>query len=480
MVVNIWYDVSDVADGGEPHLAGTRRITVDSLGGLTALGVRCRLVRFDRQRQAFVAVASSDLPETIRRHLTRLTAERPAEPDDHPLAAGGPRGRPAAAAAEQPPSDPATQRLWQSSREFRRATRDLGRDAVRWVKSRLRPRPPAAAGPVATAPVSPGVTRPLPLRSGGGDDGLFAAGDVLLSLGETWEDRGHADAVAEVRRRGVRVLRMIHDLMPTLEAQWVSAGHAGRITAWARRLLTDSDHVFTISEFTSREIVRYCEECGFPRPGMSVVRPGDVLEAAAAEPPPLPRFVPERPFFACVSTIDARSNHRLLHDTWRQLASRDPADCPDLVCVGSPRPGVADLLHELTADRLVNGRIHLLDGVDDHELAWYYRHCLATIYPSRYDGWALAVAESLGQGKIPLASNATSIPEISAELPEFFEPHDVRRLVELVDRVRHDAAWREGREDLIRRTFRPTAWTDTAARLIDVVRAMGSRRNIAA
>jgi glycosyltransferase involved in cell wall biosynthesis len=478
MVVNIWYDVSDVADGGEPHLSGTRRITVGSLGGLTTLGVRCRLVRFDRRRQAFVAVAASELPETIRRHLPWLASERPEDADDLRLADHASRGRPSA--AEEPASDPATQRLWQSSREFCRAGRDLGRAAVRWVKSRLRPRPHAAAEPVATVPVSPGITRPLSTRSDGGDE-PFTAGDVLLSLGATWEDRGHADAVAQVRRRGVRTLRMIHDLMPTFEAQWVAAEHVGPITTWTRRLLTDSDHVFTISEFTSREIVRFCEECGFRRPGMSVVRPGDVLEAtAAAEPPPLPRFVPQRPFFACVSTIDARSNHRLLHDTWRQLAARDPADCPDLVCIGSPRPGSGDLLRELTADRLVNGRIHLLDGVDDRELAWYYRHCLATIHPSRYDGWAVAVAESLGQGRIPLASDATSIPEISADLPEFFEPHDVRRLAELVDRVRHDTAWREGREDLIRRTFRATAWTDTAARLMDVVQAVGSRRNIAA
>ncbi|MCE2727868.1 MAG: hypothetical protein LW698_14010, partial [Planctomycetaceae bacterium] len=89
-------------------------------------------------------------------------------------------------------------------------------------------------------------------------------------------------------------------------------------------------------------------------------------------------------------------------------------------------------------------------------------------------------AESLGHGKICLASNTTSIPEISADLPEFFEPHDTRRLVDLVDRVLRDPVWRECREDQIRRTFRPTAWTETAAQIIGVAQAMRGHRNVAA
>ena len=480
MAVNIWYDVSDMTEPRLPHLTGGQRITVGSLDGLAALGVPCRLVRFDHRLQTFVAVAPAALPETIRRHLPRLLSLRPAESDQSGFTGDAGAGQAACEAAEEPVSDPATQRLRRSFRAFRAAARELRRDSLRWIRNRLRPRASDATRPIASVPPPPGVTRPSSVRSRAGD-GPIAAGDVLLSLGATWAARGHAEAAADLRRRGIRVLRMIHDLIPTLEAHWVPPEDVAPFTVWARRLLSDSDHVFTISEFSRGQIVRYCDECGIRRPEMSVVRPGDILAAAAGdEPPPLPRFVPQRPFFICVSTLDARRNHRLLHDTWRRLASRDLVDCPDLLCIGTPRPGVADLLGELTADRLVNGRIHLLRGIDDHELAWYYRHCLATIYPSRCDGWALAVAESLGQGRIVLASNATSIPEISGDLPEFFEPHDARRLAELVDRVRLDPAWRASREDMIRRTYRPTDWSDTAARLIDVVGAGESRRRIAA
>lgn len=489
--MNIWYDVSDLTGWRLPHLTGIQRVTVGILAGLSARGVQCRLVRFDHRRQTFVAVEVRDLPEAIRRHLPGLgllgsSAPAGGESAGDASAAGTvtatrpPDANPAATVASRPALDPAAQRLRQSYRAFRLAARELRRDARRWVKTRLRPPAPAATLPAPVAVAAMGVTRSLAARNCGTAE-PFAAGDVLVSLGATWGCSGHAEAASQLRERGVRVARMIYDLIPTLKPHWVLPDNVAPVTAWVRQLLAASDHVFTISEFSRQEILRYAAECGFREPDMSVVRLGDVMAAAAGdEPPPLPRFVPQRPFFACVSTLDVRKNHRLLYDAWRQLAIRDPDTCPDLLCIGTPHLYVADLLRELTNDRLVNGRIHLLHGIDDHELAWYYRHCMATIYPSWYEGWGLPVAESLGLGKICLASSATSIPEISADLPEFFEPHDTRRLVELVDRVLRDPVWRECREDLIRRTFRPTAWSDTAAQLIGVIQAMRGRHTVAA
>lgn len=490
--MNIWYDVSDLTGWRLPHLTGIQRVTVGILEGLTAQHVPCRLVRFDARRRAFVVVGFRDLPETIRRHLPLLCCASPSAP--HEVASAGqasaagamvtagrpPDDRPATIAERRRVTDPATQRLRGSYRTFRSAAHQLRRDAQRWVKTRLRPPALVAVQPCARVAATLGVTRPQPGWNGVPGE-PFAAGDVLLSLGATWGPGGHAEATSRLRQRGVRVLRMIYDLIPTLKPQWVLPDTVAPVTAWVRRLLTESDHVFTISEFSRQEIMRYCDECGFHRSDMSVVRLGDVMAATAGdEPPPLPRFVPQRPFFICVSTLDVRKNHRLLYEAWRQLASREPDACPDLLCIGTPHLYVEDLLREMQSDRLVNGRIHLLHGIDDRELTWYYRHCMATIYPSWYEGWGLPVAESLGLGKICLASNATSIPEISADLPEFFEPHDTRRLVELVGRVLRDHDWRERREDLIRRTFRPTAWTDTAAQILGGIRAARGRPNIAA
>jgi glycosyltransferase involved in cell wall biosynthesis len=171
-----------------------------------------------------------------------------------------------------------------------------------------------------------------------------------------------------------------------------------------------------------------------------------------------------------VSTLDVRKNHRLLYDAWQVMAARNPDNCPDLVCLGIPHLFVRDLLREVRHDRAVNRHIHFLQGIRDEELAWYYRHCAATIYPSRYEGWGLPVAESLCHGRLCLASNATSIPEISPDLPAFFDPFDVHGLVALVERTLRDPAWVEAKEADIRDRFRPTSWRDTAHQVMAAVK----------
>lgn len=308
----------------------------------------------------------------------------------------------------------------------------------------------------------------------------FAApGDILLSVGATWSMPGHGDALGVLRGRGVRVARMIYDLIPTLKPQWVERQVTRQFTSWARQLLAESDVVLTISEYTRREIDAYCDQARLRAVPVHVVRLGDVVvPAAAAGRVARPRFVPARPFFLCVSTLDVRKNHRLLYDAWTHLVARRGNECPDLVCVGTPHLYVTDLLREIREDWSVNRHIHMLDGVTDAELGWYYATCAATIYPSKYEGWGLPVAESLGQGRICLASNATSIPEIS-DLPEFFDPHDVSGLVSLVDRVLDDPAWVRFREHAIRSGFKPTEWRTTAAEVLAAVEGVNAAPRLA-
>jgi len=470
--VTTWYDVSDLTTWTLPHLTGIQRTTVGILNGLVAHGLEPRLVRFDMAGRSFVPLDVAELPAAVRAHLPWSAATRPAPAAVPSLAAASP---PPAAAT--PPrrrwkarelifgtSTTATE-LRTAFREFKAASRQLRKQATRWAKVRFRETAPL---PPAVTPRLGSRTRPLSLPAPA-TGGAIAAGDVLLSLGASWPITGHADAAAALRARGTTVLRMIYDLIPVIKPQWVDEPTVRQVTNWARNVITESDHVLTISEFSLGEILKYCGESSFAIPPATVVRLGDELESCRDQTPPLPRFVPRKPFFLCVSTLDVRKNHRLLYDAWQVLAARDPEGCPDLVCLGVPHVYVTDLLREIRQDRAVNGRIHLLHGIEDAELAWYYRHCAATIYPSRYEGWGLPVAESLGHGRLCLASNATSIREISSDLPEFFDPLDTHGLVSLVERTLREPEWVRQREAEIRARFVATSWTHTAGQVLAAV-----------
>lgn len=456
--MTIWYDVSDLMTWRLPHLTGIPRTTIGILGGLLTEGVPVRLTRFDRRR-GFEPLDLSQLPAAVRRHLPGVASEPAA-----PISSAEPQRRRQRRSRILGRSQAATE-FRTACRAFGGSVENLGQTFSRWLAVRIR-----EAAPRLPSPTFAGRTRPLPVRPVV-PDGPFAAGDVLLSLGASWPIEGHAPAVAAIRLRGVCVLRMVYDLIPTIKPQWVDEPTVRQVSAWVRNVLTASDRVLTISEFSRSEIERYCQESSLPLPPTSVVRLGDDLGSSCDATPPLPRFVPRRPFFVCVSTLDVRKNHRLLYDAWQVLAARDPEHCPDLVCLGVPHVLVGDLMHEIRHDRAVNGRIHVLHGIEDAELAWYYRHCTATIYPSRYEGWGLPVAESLAHGRLCLASNATSIPEISPDLPEFFHPLDALGLVALVERTLRDPDWVRTKETEIRARFTPTPWTHTARQVRTAITA---------
>jgi len=466
--VTIWYDVSDLMTWTLPHLTGIQRTTVGILNGLVAEGVSVRLTRFDPGRRRFEPLDAAQLPAGVRTHLT-LTAATAA------ATATTPARRRWNARERIFGTSTAAGQLRTACREFGGAARDLQRTCGRWLGVRIR-----ESARWLPTPTFAGRTKPLPARPVE-PGGPFAAGDVLLSLGASWPIDGHAAAAAAARQRGIRVLRMVYDLIPTIKPQWVDEPTVRQVTAWVRNVLTESDHVLTISEFSRSEIAGYCEESHFALPPLTVVRLGDELGSSRDSTPPRPRFIPQRPFFVCVSTLDVRKNHRLLYDAWQVLAARAPEHCPDLVCLGVPHVYVADLMHEIRHDRAVNGRIHILHGIEDAELAWYYRHCAATIYPSRYEGWGLPVAESLGHGRLCLASNATSIPEISPDLPAFFHPLAPLELVALVERTLRDPEWVRTREAEIRARFVPTSWAHTARQVrAAIAAAVGGERREAA
>ena len=468
--MTLWYDVSDLTNWSLPHLTGIQRTTVGILDGLVGIGAAPRLVAWNADIGGFAPLEAIALPETIRRHLPwaagSMAALETGSADCGPPAPHDAQATIEAtiqATAESWPPTP--RRRWVRDAifgtspdaadlrttfcEFKVAGRQFRRQLARWSQVRVREALGRDAGrrPRATA------------------RGPFRSGDILVSVGASWAIAAHAEATAALRPRGVRVVRMIYDLIPTLRPQWVDETATRILTDWVQRVLADSDHVLTISEFSRREIDRYCAAAGLVAPPLSVVRLGDVLPAFSGDPPP-PRTVPERPFFLCVSNLDIRKNHRLLYDTWSVLAARSPDRCPDLVCVGLPNPYTGDLVRELTRDPSLRDRIHLRHGVDDAELAWYYRSCVATIYASRYEGWGLPVAESLGHGRLCLASSATSIPEISPDLPVYFDPYDPPGLVALVERALGDPEWVRDREAEIRRRFAPTPWTQTASQVL--------------
>ena len=113
----------------------------------------------------------------------------------------------------------------------------------------------------------------------------------------------------------------------------------------------------------------------------------------------------------------------MLLDLWHALGATSGAPLPVLVLAGRENlPGFAERARPLRAA----GKLVLLDRPDDVELAWLYRHCRFTLFPSLAEGYGLPVAESLAFGKRCIASD---LPEESARwgVGQFGPPRQPRR-----------------------------------------------------
>lgn len=303
------------------------------------------------------------------------------------------------------------------------------------------------------------ATTPLPAP--------FAPGDRWVSLGLDWDTLDQR-ALYEARLRvGLDVTLMCYDVIPVLFPHLVVVpgdNFAAYITdaAWC------ADRFVCISECTRRDLSVASQRLGAPQRPRTVVRLGAQVSGGGQARPPAGFGDDPRPFVLYVSTIERRKNHELLYRAWLRLRERG-LTTHRLVLVGMRGWGVGDLMHDLHLDPRIRGDILLLDHVTDDELAWLYRHCAFTVFPSLYEGWGLPVAESLACGKFCLASDAASLPEVGGDLIEYLDPWDLPQWVERLAHYMTDPSALAAREQRIASRYVAPRWADTAAAIHRVV-----------
>ena len=295
-------------------------------------------------------------------------------------------------------------------------------------------------------------------------------GDIVVVLGAAWGVPRYMQYITAAKRRyGLRFATLIHDLIPIEFESLVEPRHVVQFRGWLQQAITTADVVLTTSRYSRDALTSVAARAGWRLPRAEVIQPGsgfnDRLMAGSQR---TPRFPPRYVLF--VSTIEIRKNHRLLVAVWRRLIERHGANAvPVLVFAGQIGWMVDDLLAELATSDYLGGKIVLMPDLSDAELREAYRSCLFTVFPSLCEGWGLPVAESLAHGKLCVASNRTSIPEICGDLIDYFDPANEGEALAKIERVLFDSDYRAEREARLRAEYRPRSWVDCVHALIDVL-----------
>jgi glycosyltransferase involved in cell wall biosynthesis len=306
-------------------------------------------------------------------------------------------------------------------------------------------------------------------------------GDLLLILGAFWVLPNVIEQIVTLKRKGVKVGVMIHDIIPITHPEFCERDLTDTFNLYVRSVFRVVDLIISISQHTQNEIKRLLGNSNIPVPPMFLLR--NAHRAWEAQRPGLVEpsshevaALSKSKYVLYVSTIEIRKNHTLLFRIWKRLQQEAPDRVPQLVFVGRPGWRVRDLMDQIVGTDYLNGAITILHDIPDTDLEWLYRNAMFTAFPSFEEGWGLPIGESLIFGRPCIASSISSIPEVGGTFVDYINPYDVDDAYHVFKKLIFDDEYRESRVRAIAAGFKARTWEDVACELLNEMRQFDAAR----
>ena len=198
---------------------------------------------------------------------------------------------------------------------------------------------------------------------------------------------------------------------------------------WARRIIA-------VSERTRANIVRLYPEASEK---VVVIRPGvDAHFTPDAAGPGIPPALAAlglgaEPYLLFVGAARRKKNLEGLLAAYAQL----PAvlvRATKLVLAGVRNPKESGLLARAQALKIAD-RVVFPGYVSDADLAELYRHAIAFVFPSHFEGFGIPPLEAMACGTPVIASAGGALPEVVGDAALMIQPGDRQQLADAMTRV---------------------------------------------
>jgi glycosyltransferase involved in cell wall biosynthesis len=298
---------------------------------------------------------------------------------------------------------------------------------------------------------------------------IFAPGDILISVGLDWDHPYYKEFYKLRQSSKIKIVTCCYDLIPVLYPQYCVSDVASLFTSYFLDVADGSDLILCISRQSENDLNDLLYQTGGAKPPTWVFPLGDNVPQADGHGLSMNiQGLCKVPFILYVSTIERRKNHEILYRAYHLLcATGHKAKLPKLVFVGMQGWGVGDLIKDIELDPLVVNCILRLNHVTDSELKALYDASMFCVFPSLYEGWGLPVGEALAMGKVVLASNKGSLPEVGGELVKYIDPWSPQSWAQAILQMVEDTESRQKWEQKVKQNYNIRTW-ESAARSVQI------------
>ncbi|GAB3547791.1 glycosyltransferase family 4 protein [Spirosoma fluminis] len=251
----------------------------------------------------------------------------------------------------------------------------------------------------------------------------------------------------------ITVLDMIHEKFSSV---YKELAHDKKMVHWKELVIKNATKIIAISENTKRDVI---DIYGIDPDKIQVIYLANSLLVNNTEQANL-SLVTERPYLLFVGNRGFYKNFNQLITAIAPLLKRHDIN---LICAGGGAFTKTEL--EQITDLDVTSRVQQ-QPINDTKLVGLYKHAIAFIFPSLYEGFGIPVLEAFACDCPNVLTNSSSLPEVGGDAALYMDSRDNDSINDAIEKILTDSSLRASLIAKGKERLKQFSWTRTVEETI--------------